>query len=447
MTHIAENRKLGRLEKTMEILNSRAKTWNIVTISRIKGNLEEKVLRQSLNILQSRHPRLNSHINHFRNNLYFQTSGTHQINLQVLEKLNSQQWEEVVNEEMNQAIESNKCLMRVVLVHILNEENIHYLITTIHHAIADALSSIQLHSEILTYCHKIIAGEPIQAITSSPLLPPIENLLPVWTRTWRGKINSLVLLIKLGLQKILYQPKTLALTKYVSIPQRSCQIIHKQIEPKITQDFIQKCRQNNITVHCALCALLMLVIAKKVSKYDQENMIISCLTYPDLRKHLQPEISQQILAVLATSLLGFYRLNTNTPFWELARKVKQDINNSIHNGDIFRMVLLAKELIDFCFIFPKQVAATVSVSNIGKVNIPSNYGELMLEEISFAGSHSLYAGMFVMHTTTFQEKMLLNFAFSHPSISYQTMEKLIKDVLDGIIQISSHQFPNISNKR
>ncbi len=31
------NRKLGRLEQAMEILNSRAKTWSIVTISRIKG--------------------------------------------------------------------------------------------------------------------------------------------------------------------------------------------------------------------------------------------------------------------------------------------------------------------------------------------------------------------------------------------------------------------------
>jgi hypothetical protein len=112
------NRKLGCLEQAMEKLNSRAKTWNIVTISRIKGTLNETILRQALDTIQSRHPRLNSRIIRFQNSLYFQTEGTTKIPLRVVKKFDEQHWQDVAQEEMNQAIDSNQCLMRCVLVHI-----------------------------------------------------------------------------------------------------------------------------------------------------------------------------------------------------------------------------------------------------------------------------------------------------------------------------------------
>jgi NRPS condensation-like uncharacterized protein len=90
-------------------------------------------------------------------------------------------------------------------------------------------------------------------------------------------------------------------------------------------------------------------------------------------------------------------------------------------------------------LFPNQVSATVSVSNVGKVNIPHRYGELELEEISFVGSHALYAGMFIVHAATFKEKMTLNFVFSHPSLHRQTIENLVDNCINCIMKFSSHQ--------
>ncbi|WP_410172238.1 condensation domain-containing protein, partial [Dolichospermum planctonicum] len=149
---MAINRKLGQLEQTMEILNQRAKTWNLVTISRIQGNIQATVLRQSLDIIQYRHPVLNSHIINSENSYYFQSAGTGKLPVRVVNLVEIQEWEAVVNAEINQVIDSSKYLLRVVLVKVLNQPNINYLITTTHHAITDGLSSIQLHSEILTYC-------------------------------------------------------------------------------------------------------------------------------------------------------------------------------------------------------------------------------------------------------------------------------------------------------
>ncbi|ALB39675.1 MULTISPECIES: phthiocerol/phthiodiolone dimycocerosyl transferase family protein [Nostocales] len=434
---MAINRKLGQLEETMEILNQRAKTWNVVTISRIRGNIQETVLRQSLNIIQYRHPALNSHIINSRNSYYYQSKGTGKLPLQVVNIRESQEWEAIVNAEMNQVIDSSKYLLRVVLVKILNQQNINYLITTTHHAITDGLSSVQLHSEILTYCQKITEGKSLPIVTTLERLPPIEKLLPTWTNSFKSKLGRVALLLNIALQKYWNQPKALRVEKYVPISQRRCEIIHRQLSEESTRQFIQQCRQENTTVQSALCAALMLTVSKQLAKNHEDNIPVSCLSYLDLRRRLQPEISTENMTVLAASLMKFYRITNNTSFWELARKVKHNLNEKIHQGEIFQMIYLAKYLINFSLLFPNQVSPTVSVSNLGKVNIPHNYGELELEEISFVGSHALYAGMFIVHAATFQEKMTLNFVFSQPSLNQQTMERLVDHCIDSIMKVSS----------
>ena len=100
------------------------------------------------------------------------------------------------------------------------------------------------------------------------------------------------------------------------------------------------------------------------------------------------------------------------------------------------MILIAKQLINFSLLFPNQVSATVSISNVGKINIPHSYGQLELEEISFVGSHALYAGMFIVHAATFQEKMTLNFVFSQPSLHRETMEKIVDNCINYIMKFS-----------
>jgi NRPS condensation-like uncharacterized protein len=436
---MAINRKLGQLEETMEILNQRAKTWNLVTISRIQGHLQETVLRQSLDIIQYRHPALNSHIINAKNSYYYQSTDTGKLPLEVVNIRESQEWEAVVNAEMNQVIDSSKYLLRVVLVKIANQQNINYLITTTHHAITDGLSSIQLHSEILTYCEKIKAGEPIQAITTLESLPPIEKLLPTWTNSFKSKLGRIALLLNIAFQKYWNQPKALRVEKYVPISQRRCEIIHRRLSQEATEQFVQQCRQENTTVQSALCAALMLTVCQEIIKTDENTCRVSCLSYLDLRRRLQSEISRENMTVLAASLMTFYQINNHTSFWELARKVKHTLNKKIHQGEIFQMVLLAKHLINFSLLFPNQVSATASVSNVGKVNIPHRYGELELEEISFVGSHALYAGMFIVHAATFKEKMTLNFVFSHPSLHRQTIEKIVDNCINCIMKFSSHQ--------
>ncbi len=88
----------------------------------------------------------------------------------------------------------------------------------------------------------------------------------------------------------------------------------------------------------------------------------------------------------------------------------------------------------FFLAVPNDVSDTLSVYFIGKFNIPNVYVSFELEDISYLGSNSLYAGLFATNVSTFQGKMLLNFVFSQPSISQDTMEALVNNAMSCMIE-------------
>jgi NRPS condensation-like uncharacterized protein len=425
------DRKLSPLEQVIEIVNRRAGAYNIVTTCRINGLLKEEVIRQALGLLQARHPRLNSRIVNKLDGLRFQT-GYIQIPLRVVTKLHPEQWQEVVWEELNQKIESDKSLMRVVLVHLKNEKNVYYLITTIHHAIADGLSCIQLHSELLRYCQKIISFEPIEVV-SLPALPPIKKLLPDSMRGWKGAVNIFLTIFRHVLKEIRYRPQTLKFEKFVPIESRRTGIVHRKLNEAQTTQLLNACRKNKTTVHAALCAAMLFAAGRKITAGKKTNVNLSCWSSINLRNRLKPKVDDEHLGVLVSGDISCHNLKTKTSFWDLARNRRQQMEASVEGNQVFCSALLIELLTDFLLTYPRQMFATVGVTNIGRVNIGANYGVFELEEISFVPALGAFGGLSVA-VLTFEEKMVLNFMFSEPAISQETAEIIADNILACMIE-------------
>ncbi|MDY6899697.1 MAG: condensation domain-containing protein, partial [Cyanobacteriota bacterium] len=246
-----ETRELAAHEQAMEILNNLAGSLNIVTISRIKETIREELLKQALDIIQSRHPLLNSRIVAKSNSFWFK-AGADKIPLSVTNKFQIEQWKEVVIEELNERINSDKNLLRVTLLKIKEEENICYIITTIHHAIADASSCIQLHSEILSNCQKIAEEKVEPNITQLTQLPSIDKLIPKSFHNVTGTIANVLYLLRLKLQLMRYKPTTLNFEKTVPLESCSCGMVHRKLDSKFTERLVEVCRQQKTTVQAAL---------------------------------------------------------------------------------------------------------------------------------------------------------------------------------------------------
>ncbi|NEQ09932.1 MAG: alcohol acetyltransferase [Moorea sp. SIO4E2] len=430
-----DNRKLCAVEQVMEIVNRLNSSLNIVIIGRILGPLNEEIVRQAFDIVQTHHPRLNSRIVGDVDNLRFET-GAKKIPLRVVEKEYEGKWQETLLEELNTQIESSEVLLRAVLVQEqeLGENSASHLIITIHHAITDALSSIQLYSELLSYCSKVASGEPVVPVPNLPTLPPVDELLPPSTKGFRGNINKLLFVLRLLFKNIWHQPKGLSFEKTVPLELRRTGNVYRQLDAEVTKELILRCRQEKTTVQGALCAALIFATAIKIG--SGKKKYVSCWIPVDLRKHLKPVIGNENMVLLVGPITSFHTLDTNTSFWELAREVRQQVEVGLKRGDMFSGVLMYKKMFELALTRRDQAPQTVSISNIGRVNIPRVYGQFELSEISFASGQAMFGGLVLAYVTTFEGKMFLHFPFSKPAISQETMETLVDSFLSYLVDAS-----------
>ena len=211
---------------------------------------------------------------------------------------------------------------------------------------------------------------------------------------------------------------------------RSSGMLYRQLEQKLIQQLLNLCRQEQTTVQGALCAAMLLAVAKKISNHKKE-VRVSCTSAVNLRKFIQPAIRAEYLGSIVSNPTSFHLIKTGLGFWDLARDVKQKLQNSIKTGDIFSIALGMNK--DSMMNYPNQGITTVVVTNLGQINIRENYGSLKLKEIHFTAGMANFGGQLFCAVTTFRGKMFLNFPFSQPSLSPETMEILVDDALSYLI--------------
>jgi hypothetical protein len=428
------NRALSVPEQAMELMNRQNGSLNIVTISRIKGEIRKEILRQALDAIQSIHPLLNSRIVGTLDRLEFTNQGTAKIPLCVVSQGINDNWEDVVREELNKTIDSSQVLLRCVLIDKQSEINTSYLITTVHHAISDGLSCISLQSEILK-CYQIIASGNSIDIDCRPALPPLEELLPKWMKGKKGIDNGKWFLLRMKLQMLLHKPEKLESEETVPIESRSCGMSHRFLKKELTQKLIELCRQEKTTVQGALCAAMLLTVANKISSNKLRSIKLSCHSFVDLRRRLEPPIQPENMGFLVSFLTSFHQIKPRMSFWDLSRDITNNIELGLKRKDFFKPVMMFRKLMEYYIDNPDEFQSAIGVTNVGRVNISEVYGDLKIEEISYAGANAILGKNLTLATATFQEKMLLNFTASKPSLSQETIEMLATGVINCLIEV------------
>jgi len=179
----------------------------------------------------------------------------------------------------------------------------------------------------------------------------------------------------------------------------------------------------------------MLVLAKKITDEKKIDLCLSCQSFVSLRHRLEPIIGNENLGMLASSIISYHVISENSSFWNLARDVKQQLEASLESNDIFSIMLFLRKIAEFCLAHPEEIPVSVSLSNIGRVDIPQVYGSFKLEAISFASAAAVSGGAFIATASTFVGKMSLNFVFSEPSISEKTMEQMANNTVIRLVEI------------
>ncbi|MDE5110669.1 MAG: condensation domain-containing protein, partial [Trichodesmium sp. St7_bin2_1] len=420
---MTNDRPLVDLEKALELLQRETNSLHVVVVGKIKGFLDPEVLRRSLLFVQLRHPLLNSHIVGPLDHLMFKTEGTEKIPLEVILNSEPEYWQTIFVNELNTKLENQKVLLRATLIKPTEKSTTNYLITRIHHGVIDGISAVHLYSEILSFCQKIVSENQIPEFEKLGPPPCLEKIIADYTV--ENNTESLISELELPID-------TLPFEKYVPFKQRTCGLIQKQLNASLTQQLIQRCKSEKVTVQGAICSAMMLALAKYLEPEDKE-FYFSCYDAVDMRRRLNYPIGNEQMTFLVSSLVCFHTVNQKMSFWDLAKQATEEIQAKLKTPEIYHRILAFGEGVNIILENPEKTISSVFVSNIGKVKISSNYGQFELEEISFGASNKMFGSTFTVFVSTFQDQATFNFVYTQPLVSQTVIEKLIKDSMEYLV--------------
>ncbi len=357
---------------------------NVTLSATIKGSFTIDLLTEALAWLQLRHSRLRVKIvTNNQNQPQFSLENVPLIPLRVIERQGEEHWCREMLEELRHPLNwSEEPLLRVLLLHSPDVSN---LIITFHHCIGDGLSGAYLIRDILQFIGEL--DSPRELL---PDLPPVDEIIPNVTKTWVDEDLDDSLKAESILAANYRNNKELNTSEVFPI-----RLFNWTLSSTGTTKLITRCREENTSVHGALCAAFLLAIAAEIKSPNE--IILKCHTPVNIRNYLTIHVGEN-LGEYITRPVTAHQLSQKTDFWDLAREVKYKLNQVVAEGRLFDNVLKARAF--FSSNSNKGGEASdarnkgskdIAITNVGNLNIKQLFGKLQLQELYLmaTGSKSL----------------------------------------------------------
>jgi NRPS condensation-like uncharacterized protein len=430
------NRPLTSGEHVLWLIDQ-AVPQNFVMVARLSplsGKLSNlpSLLRQAMDILRQRYPSLNCQIKRGKTP-EFVTGNVPQIPLRIIQRKGDDHWVEESENQMLKPLPWTKGpMVRVVLMEAQNQWD---LLMTFCHLTTDATSGVKFLRHLLTITDRLSRGETPDVEPPLPGLPPVDDLLKE-----EVKQRSQASANKESTGEQSLKPVDLQGDREVPVVQRKTRIIPRQLSRAELKKLMVKSRKEKATVHCAFCAALLQTMVEQIRLSQQVPqkgpLLMGCISAVNIR-HLFKQPPGDNLGNFISNALHYQPIDDGASLWEAARETKkslqahldagQDINLRLAAGSLLQPNETPVELITRL----KDIFPPTGVTNMGQLDIPEQFGNLLLENLQYNPSinPSIKNG-FGLSVSVFGDYTALNFLYAEPFISkeraYQMVESTMK---------------------
>ena len=391
-----------------------AKFGYIVIASQLEGDLHLSLFENACKKAYLRHPLLRCKMVYYGHEPWFEEIQKPALSVIIEENIDS-------NEDRNRLFQEvlkkqpplNESLFSVVIGQSSLHPKKSHVYLLVSHAICDGLSAVNLTIEILQEYEALFKNTP-SIMDPLDLLPPADYYID--NEIARRKHQGLITSFK---QKPSPTPEVLRPVLSVGdIHQTHMSVIQRKFDQRQTQRLASAVKRNQTSIHGAICSAQLLATYSLLSKDDSTEKILSCHSPINMRSIFSPPLHNAHLMNAASGTIQTYSISKKTDFWELAKKIQNDIRQDIKTGYVF---LRLKELPSDCSIphsfhvddIPwEPLLLSGTVTNIGKINASSHYGNVKLLEIDF--SVTRYDGKMCTAVSGFGEEIVFNFLYTYP---------------------------------
>jgi NRPS condensation-like uncharacterized protein len=356
----------------------------------------------------------------------FVGDGIPEIPIHILQRKHEQHWIEEVEQEMLKPLPwRTGPLVRTTLI---NSENTCGLLATFCHTVSDGTSGLTFVRNLLTVAGQLAKGKKITSESPFPELPSTLDLLKKGLEFEKDSLNN-----QFDHKDI--EPVILELDKEVPPEERITRIIQQTLDSTEVTKLIANCRKEKVSVHVALCAALLQSVAEQIREQQnlsgEDALMIGCTSPVNIRHLLDRSVDEDIGLFIANAF-HFQLIDDNSTIWEASRNVKRSLDKAIKSGENIKGFYSVSELLKVVSTPLEVVKAIdktyppVAVTNLGQVNMPETFGDIVLKNIHFTVSINPAASSgLALAVSSFRDSMNLNFLYLEPCLLRKKVEAII----------------------
>jgi hypothetical protein len=355
-------RPLSGMEHFLSLLDQH-RPVHFAMAAQIEGSTSVQAWRSALDELQKRHPLLSVAID-TNSGLapHFRTVRDAPIPLRVIQGPGASSWQTEIAGELVTSFNAEEApLARAVLMHGQRDS---VFIFTIHHSIADGLSSTYAIRDVL----HALAGKTLKPLSPMPALEQLVHM----------SHNATIDADEIGQPEP--PPEGRALT-FRAIDDSLPKVEALSLTPEMTRTLIERARVEQTTVHGALCSAL--VLAGRESYGDWENSPVRVRSPFSLRKQLGIGEDCGLFTWSASVPIN---PRTAADFWDSARSAKASLAEKQALGRVALEMAWLEKVVNSGIgvhgaaqISEKGYGCELLLTNLGKPAVQFDSGSLRLK--------------------------------------------------------------------
>jgi len=393
--------------------------FNAVIPIKLRGSFEEANLRCALQQLQGKHPFLNAFVKDDEQSIPWFVVNDRiklKIPLRIVNRATDDDWKTESMREWSTVFDTRSGpLMRLVWI---KGEEFSEFIMVIHHCLCDGGSAMAILAELLL----LIDDGSIDIGKEDPILR-IEDIIPGSILNNRKKIIKAKLIGGVANLFLWLVP-----VKKKLVDRKRDYMIHWKLEKELSNQLIQKCKSEGVTVNTALCVAVLNAF-KEVRKENFHNKI----SLPVDIRRFAPKIKRD--NIFAFGLMLVVSADKDLDFFADAKRMQEDIDAKTAKLDPYETIMMMEEshssLKNFTdFLKYGKSSNDCMFSNLGRVDIPYLYKNFAVETIFSPSVIGPLGNTTTLVTSTYLGQMDFTFIASEGFIPYDEAQAIKEKMME-----------------
>jgi len=329
---ISENIEYRRKLQPHERRHFRAPNSIIPIIVRVKGDVNKNQLKAAITEIQKRHILLRVKVEVDQaNTAWFTTENVDEIPIKIIERTSDDHWISICSKESKIPFDYfNRPPIRIILLY---SEEISDLILFCHHMFSDGMSVAYLSRDFME-----VLGNPKKKLKILPP-PPLLNMenipddisVNVVIQKFIQRINK-----KWRKEEIIFNQDDFLSVFNAYWEHNTHKIQTIELSEKQTEELIQKCRNEKVTVNSVLFSAFLKAQyqSKGMIKPEKQKAGIGV----DVRNYLVNPAGESF-GFYAAGVIDDFKYIKNIDFWDFTRRLHEKIAKKLSKKEFFQNLL------------------------------------------------------------------------------------------------------------